>query len=208
MRFSAKKLALMAVLTAAALIVFIIEAQIPVPVPIPGVKLGLANVITLFALFWRRQEASMASALRKEKNAASEQHKEVRISLTLRKEKSAADGLTTADAFMILVCRIVLGAVFSGNAAALIYSTAGGMFAFAAEAALKRFVTDKQIWVCGVSGAIFHNIGQILAAMLVTGTPYIAALLPVLTIVAVITGVITGMAAQFAVARLSGGGNS
>lgn len=45
-----KKLALMAMLTAASLIVFVIEAQIPAPVPVPGVKLGLANVITLVAM--------------------------------------------------------------------------------------------------------------------------------------------------------------
>lgn len=45
-----KKLAYMALLTAAALTIFVLEAQIPVLVPIPGVKLGLANIITLCAL--------------------------------------------------------------------------------------------------------------------------------------------------------------
>lgn len=51
-----KKLAAAAVLTAFALVVFLIEAQIPMPVPVPGVKLGLANVITVTALYllgWR-----------------------------------------------------------------------------------------------------------------------------------------------------------
>lgn len=45
-----RRLALMAMLTAASLIVFVIESQIPAPVPVPGVKLGLANVITLIAM--------------------------------------------------------------------------------------------------------------------------------------------------------------
>ena len=27
------------------------EAQIPVPIPIPGVKLGLANIVTVYAVF-------------------------------------------------------------------------------------------------------------------------------------------------------------
>ena len=45
-----KKLSLMALLTAIALTVFVIEAQIPPLVPIPGVKLGLANMITLVAM--------------------------------------------------------------------------------------------------------------------------------------------------------------
>lgn len=53
-----RKLALMAMLTAASLIVFIIEAQIPPLVPIQGVKLGLANMITLVAmLILGRKEA-------------------------------------------------------------------------------------------------------------------------------------------------------
>ena len=46
-----KKLALLGLLTAIALIIFTVEAQIPAIVPIPGVKLGLANIITVFAVF-------------------------------------------------------------------------------------------------------------------------------------------------------------
>jgi len=41
----------MAMLTAIALTIFMIEAQIPAPVPIPGIKLGLANIVTVFAVF-------------------------------------------------------------------------------------------------------------------------------------------------------------
>ncbi len=60
-----KKLALMAMLTAASLIVFVIEAQIPAPVPVPGVKLGLANIITLIAmLLLGRREAGLILLVR------------------------------------------------------------------------------------------------------------------------------------------------
>lgn len=38
-------------LTALALILFAVELQIPSPVPIPGVKLGLANIITVYAVY-------------------------------------------------------------------------------------------------------------------------------------------------------------
>ena len=47
----ARKLTQMAMLTAIALTIFMIEAQIPPVVPIPGVKLGLANIVTVFAVF-------------------------------------------------------------------------------------------------------------------------------------------------------------
>lgn len=46
-----KKLVLLALLTAIALTIFMIENAIPAPVPIPGVKLGLANIVTVFAVF-------------------------------------------------------------------------------------------------------------------------------------------------------------
>ena len=47
----AKKLTQLAMLTGLALIIFIIELQIPNPFPIPGIKLGLANIITVYALY-------------------------------------------------------------------------------------------------------------------------------------------------------------
>lgn len=60
-----KKLAFMAVLTAIALTIFMIENQIPAPVPIPGVKLGLANIITLTAmLILGRREAGAVLFMR------------------------------------------------------------------------------------------------------------------------------------------------
>ena len=45
-----KKLARMALLTAIALTIFVVENQLPAPVPVPGVKLGLANIITLVTM--------------------------------------------------------------------------------------------------------------------------------------------------------------
>ena len=47
----AKRLAELAVLCAVSLVIFIVELQIPNPFPIPGVKLGLANVVTVWALY-------------------------------------------------------------------------------------------------------------------------------------------------------------
>jgi len=167
-----KKLAIMATLTTIALIIFMIEAQIPLPIPIPGAKLGLANTVTLLALFYKSNNQPNTTTLK------------------------------TTDALMILTARIILGAVFTGRPIALIYSITGGLLAFAAQALMKRIVTEKQIWACGAIGAIFHNIGQIAAAMIITGTPAIIAYLPVLTAIAIATGTITGLAAQLTITRL------
>ena len=42
-----RRLTELAMLTAVALIIFVVELQIPNPFPIPGVKFGLANIITV-----------------------------------------------------------------------------------------------------------------------------------------------------------------
>ena len=46
-----KKLTLLSLLSAIALTIFMVEARIPALVPIPGVKMGLANIVTVFAVF-------------------------------------------------------------------------------------------------------------------------------------------------------------
>lgn len=46
-----RRIAELAVLCAVSLIIFIVELQIPNPFPIPGIKLGLANIITVYAVY-------------------------------------------------------------------------------------------------------------------------------------------------------------
>ena len=60
-----KRLAELSLLTAAALIIFIVELQIPNPFPIPGIKLGLANIITVYAVYhYRPHEVALIVAAR------------------------------------------------------------------------------------------------------------------------------------------------
>ena len=46
-----KKLALSAILAALAMILSYVEAMVPMPVTIPGIKLGLANLVILLAIY-------------------------------------------------------------------------------------------------------------------------------------------------------------
>lgn len=147
-----------AMLTTVALTIFIVESQIPIPVPIPGIKLGLANIITLYALF-------MYGA---------------------------------GDAISILLCRIVLGSIFGGQMMSFLYSLCGGLLCYLVTLPLCKLVTKKQIWICGVLGAVAHNVGQILAAVVVTRTVSVFAYLPILMISAVVSGTFTGFCTQFA----------
>lgn len=56
----ARKVTQLALLTGIALIIFVVEMQIPNPFPIPGIKLGLANIITVYAIYrYRAREVAM-----------------------------------------------------------------------------------------------------------------------------------------------------
>ncbi len=60
-----RRLAELSVLTAVSLIIFIIELQIPNPFPIPGIKLGLANIITVYAVYhFKAYEVAMIVTVR------------------------------------------------------------------------------------------------------------------------------------------------
>ena len=156
-----KKLTVMALLSAVALIIFTVEAQIPALVPIPGIKLGLSNIVTVFAVFT----------------------------------------LGSAEAALILFIRIFLGAVFAGNFSTVLYSLAGGSLALLITVLLKRILNKDQLWVAGCLGAIAHSVGQMLAAVLISGTPSLIIYLPVMILCSIITGLFTGLCAQYLVNR-------
>ncbi len=58
-----KQLTRIALLTTIGLILFVVEAQIPLPLPIPGVKLGLSNVVILFAIWTMGRKQAFAILL-------------------------------------------------------------------------------------------------------------------------------------------------
>lgn len=158
----AKKLTRMALLTAIALAIFAVEAQIPLPIPVPGIKLGLANVVTVAALYW----------------------------------------MGAGPALGILVVRVVLGCLATGQVMAIFYSLAGGVLSWLVMLPLRHVVGQRQIWALSIVAAMAHNVGQILAAMVLTGTPQIVVYLPILLFSGMVTGLFTGIAAQLAIARL------
>ena len=60
-----KKITQIALLVSIALIIHVVEAQIPPIVPVPGVKLGLSNIITVLALYLlKKREAVLVVLLR------------------------------------------------------------------------------------------------------------------------------------------------
>lgn len=97
-------------------------------------------------------------------------------------------------AFWVDVLRIVLTGILFGNMASFIFSISGGLLSVAVMILLKR---TNRFSIAGISvaGGVSHNIGQIIAAAVVTKTPGIAYYLPVLLVTGVIAGVVNGCVA-------------
>ena len=91
--------------------------------------------------------------------------------------------------------------MFAGNFSTILYSAAGGGLAILATIALKRVLKQNQLWVAGCAGAVAHSTGQMAAAVLISGTPGLLAYLPVLIAISIVTGLFTGLCAQFLLNR-------
>lgn len=159
---SVRRLTRAALLTAVALTIFMAEAQIPVPIPIPGVKLGLANIITVYAMYI----------------------------------------LGPGDTLMILISRIFLGSVFSGQMMTLLYSFGGGLCCYAAMLILRHLLDRNHLWLASPLSAIFHNLGQILVASAVMRTWVVVSYLPYLVLSGICSGLFTGLCTQLLIQRL------
>ena len=151
----AKKIAFCAVMIALALALSYAERFIPLQlvIPMPGIKLGLANVVTLVALYRFKGRYALA----------------------------------------ILVPRCILGALFGGGITGLAFSLTGGLLALLVMTLAKK-APIFSVYGVSVLGAAAHNVGQILAAMVLLRSVYVAAYLPWLLIAAIVTGILTGAA--------------
>ena len=156
------KLVLTSVIAAISLAVYVLESLVPPIVPVPGVKLGLANAVTLIALYV----------------------------------------VGTKCALGVLLLRIFISSLLFGQPVSLMFSISGGLLSFGVMFFLKLFMCDENIWAISVFGAFAHNLGQIGAAIIITGQFAVAYYFLILVISSIITGVFTGICAQTAIKKL------
>ena len=67
---------------------------------------------------------------------------------------------------------------------------------------LKKLIDEKHIWMTSVIGAVLHNTGQMIAALILMQTPQLLVYYPFLIVSGCIAGAFTGLSAQFITKRL------
>lgn len=163
MKNNTKKLTTLALFTTLALAIYAVEAALPTLVPIPGIKLGLANIITLIVLRY----------------------------------------MTAKDAFCVLLARILIAGFLFGQAVSILYSLAGGILCLLIMFLINQFLQGHCLFVTSIFGALAHQTGQLLVAILLTSSLAPLTYIPFFIISACITGLFTGLCAHFAGKYLS-----
>lgn len=105
---------------------------------------------------------------------------------------------TFKDAFIVIVLRIILSTLFGGSLSSFLYSIAGGLLSLLAMYLIKR-LGKEYISIIGVSitGAFFHNVGQVLVAGLIIQNMNIVVYLPVLAVAGLGTGFFVGITSRY-----------
>ena len=157
----AHKTALYGMLIALAFVLSFVETLIPISLGVPGVKLGLANLIIVIALYKMR----------------------------------------LSEVFLLSIVRILLSGFLFGNYFSILYSLAGGLLSLAVMALLKK-TGDFSVMGISMAGGVFHNVGQLVVAMMVVETFSVGYYLPVLLVAGLVTGFLIGVAAGEMLKRL------
>jgi heptaprenyl diphosphate synthase len=102
------------------------------------------------------------------------------------------------DAFIVIILRIILSTLFGGSLSSFLYSISGGILSLLAMYFIKKLGRDY-ISIIGVSitGAFFHNLGQILMAAAIIRNMNIIVYLPVLSVAGIGTGFFVGITSRY-----------
>ena len=145
------------VLLSLSLVLSYLESLVPLPA---GVKLGLANIVTLFLLYRRR----------------------------------------TAEAITVAFLRIFLSALLFGSPVSFFYSLLGGVLSVSVTLLLMKLRIFSPVGV-SLGGAVFHNLGQLAAAILLLGQN-LALYLPILLFSGAVAGTLIGILAGIAIRKI------
>ena len=102
----------------------------------------------------------------------------------------------------VSLVRVLLVSLLFGNAQSLVFSLAGAALSLAGMALLKKSRLFSPVAV-SVTGGVLHNIGQIIAACLWTGTAQIVYYLPMLLLSGIAAGILIGLLSGLLLKRLS-----
>jgi heptaprenyl diphosphate synthase len=152
-----RKITTLSILTALAMILSIVENMVPINIGLPGIKLGLANLVTIFVLSFY----GFYSAL------------------------------------VVVTIRCLLVSLAFGGPTLFAFSITGGILSILVmNLLIKLNRSTMSIKGISIAGAVSHNIGQLIIAIIILNEIKIYTYIPVLIISGIITGIIIGILSE------------
>ena len=107
---------------------------------------------------------------------------------------------------VLMALKVLLSALMFGNINSMMFALSGGVLSLLVMIPLSR-MKDVSVIVVSMAGAVFHNVGQVLAAFMLM--PEVAprtllSYLAVLMAVGLLTGALTGVMAREVLKRMKG----
>jgi heptaprenyl diphosphate synthase len=103
--------------------------------------------------------------------------------------------------FILMLVKVLLGALMFASSK-LIYALSGGILSMIAMTLMIYGVKGVSPIGAGIAGAVMHNVGQVLMAMIIIPSAGLTTLMAVLIVVGVVMGAITGTAAKLLMRHL------
>ena len=105
---------------------------------------------------------------------------------------------------VLMALKVLLSALLFGSISSMFFASVGGVLSLLVMVPLSR-LKDVSVIVVSMAGAVFHNVGQVLAAMILM--PEVAprtllTYLAVLMAVGLLTGALTGVLAREVLRRM------
>lgn len=97
-------------------------------------------------------------------------------------------------AWVLMLLKVVLSALFLGGVAALPYALAGGVLSLLGMSTLSRIKWMHPVTV-SIIGGVLHNVGQMVMVMLILQTSQLVYYMAVLMISGIVFGALTGICA-------------
>lgn len=148
-----KSVALSGLLFALALALSLIESAIaPLMGLMPGIKIGLANVVVMYALFF----------------------------------------MGTRQALLLVMLKVFFVFLTRGAVAGFL-SLSGGLLSLFIMVLLQHLPVKPTYFILSVCGAVFHNMGQLIAASFLLSSAFALGYAPVLLISGLAMGAVTSL---------------
>ena len=97
-------------------------------------------------------------------------------------------------AFVLMLLKVLLSGLLFGGVSAMMYAMAGGVLSMIGMILLKKLRFN--LLTVSMIGAVLHNLGQVLLAMIILETDRLIYYMAVLLLVGLACGAVTGIAAR------------